>query len=373
MSSHGSIEHGGDIGAHLVKDLLAKKLSRRQFVRAVTGSAAAGIGTAVLQESGARIPETEIGADLEIPGHYSEIIRSYDLRPRIIPIAEGESAVALLQRKIGAGVKYIEKLSVLFEDLSNGNNLPPLKDTLFNGEGPHYPIALSGDWDLSSFVMNAHREISSGKAKVIPNSSYDGLMGTINVITFDRDTQKLARKTNIYGGTYLADNNQYLMDKTRAYLGYTDLEVALLIYHEVAHGLQGEMILQNIERDFDADKLSKMTDQEIRDEIKNRFKKRQDEMNSTHNPEGLFEGAIVLYNEAQANLLHLSILYYLNMLNGSTHFPGTGYVHPSPEQVRLDIRQDLGSHDKLYPTFLRSIIAHKNPYDNSWLKLHVAQ
>jgi hypothetical protein len=169
----------------------------------------------------------------------------------------------------------------------------------------------------------------------------------------------------------------------------TDAEVALILIHEYFHSKQGDAYIALINEDPSLRKQIYDTYGELSsDTIGKAVDKLVDEDRQAFNID--FGGVIAnageeigahnmglrttdLYPaEAQANTGAYYILNQLNLLNDSTHLPGTSFQDPGQRQI-AEIRMiqlarsEIPNFDSLYKLCNQTAFASQNALDPRWL------
>jgi hypothetical protein len=364
---------------HQAEGHSARGLNRRDFLKIATIAAAGcmlsrtGLRPAFAQGPDStpqpnqektpnpKTPEQSGTLTTELTGEqYTETIVNHDL----VPVVPTEKTAP--KDQIAAGMNYLIRLG---EALKENPDKDPLISSFLNF-GEHYPLAVPDDWKLSDVINTYRSELESGKTQVAYVESYPKLMGTRRDFTYNTTEKRWERKTIIMVGKSWVTASQFHEGEKYWYRYDTDAETAILLQHEFIHALQDEMLLQYVSSTLDGDEALRQKVGSDPEKFLEEVRKVEKEVTAAL---GQRHGEGINYREAQANTVHFMLLYCLNKLNNSDHFPGTIDLDPGNIQIGM-VRKIDPQYVNLYQKFKDSVLSGNFPQGNSlnpeWLKYY---
>lgn len=300
---------------------------------------------------------------------FSDAITVHNLEPHVFN--PEDTAEVRLQAACG----YLQRLSSALR--TSEISLPKLQELRCDITSG-YPIALIPDYTLADVLDIMATELTPANGKTIlhydesttPNAAgWDPIAHTGNTLEFDKNG-KLRRKTSItFRGHILTPDKHGDDNLPRA---YTDLELAIILIHEYAHGSQGEMFFQGfLITDTAKDILSHTPidigtlNEHFFDYIQVESQRHQEDLMRQYIAGGGrdIEGTQVAFSEAQANALACGLLYCVNLLNefkNGGHIPGSAH--------NLDPLPTSGA-PLLYSIYLSRVLPF-GPLDPGWIEFY---
>lgn len=360
-----------------VQEILQKPMSMRQarvYLPMAFGAMLLGACSVARGEKPSRPIETRLPEGLIDPEYCSEVIRKFDLVPRQIEQDYDQPPEVLIQRSIDAGVAYLRKFRDMLGSEENPVNPLTMSQLRLTQAHGNYPIALPypEKYTIHNFLNTFVSDLESKKTRLLAKPDYDGFLGTVS--SFQPYEQGgFSRTTDIWISPHIARDRQFVTPAGNLYRSYSDAEVGFLLLHEFAHAMQEEMTMQIVNRRIETGELKISPDDTpgYTEAFMHQVAGQLEAMGKQFaKATGVPDGWRIQFNEAQANGLHLLGYFTLMQANEGRPLPGTTFIFPTEAQRKYDEADKAGTNYPLFPQFLESVIAKRDPFEKDWLMLH---
>lgn len=341
------------------------KVTRRELVTAVSAFFAGGLAGCDQSTGNEATPGRVVASSAtpevsELKGvlsdPFSPVIRSAGLIPELF----GSDTHGEIRRN--GAVSYLREYVKALEGQPSQRG-EPLSKYLINRD--NFPISIpfppASNWNIWDVVNTLIKDVDSGKVQVVYNpQKTDSTAGQRSQFVF-RNGKWEQQTSNINLGTDIAKKTYLWESSNRYYRSLTDADIALTILHEYGHTLQDLMLLSFINNTGDLLKTIGPNENLLREKLGLLVNGENAKI------AGKFGFTKVAANEAQANALACMMLYSLNRMNQSEHFPGTVALDPTPKHIQVMHEQGYPNFKSLYGLFVENVLKD-NALNKIWLQ-----